>query len=669
MDSASRQTNDDILSVESEAAQLRGEVRRWLWLLLSGTVLLVPLARIVYSSAWSDGVRIWIGFLLATPVYLLIGWPLLSSGLRRFQSRAHRGDLLLAAGVTVAYAAGLWQFSQFVRQSVEAPGAGPTVRGELFVDAMLMLTFIALGKYLQAVALERTIAPLRELIELPPENALCVREGRQMMIPAHQIEMGETILIRPGQRVPLDARVLSGSSQVDQSWLTGDARPVEIGPDAELFAGTLNGAGPLIARVTHTARRCAPQRVVAMLRRAAVKTSSMEQLTDRLATWLVPLVTLVTAAAFGWTLHDSGFHDALLVSSAVLLSASAGAVALCATTAVTVGSGRGALQGVFFAGGAATETATFLTTIALDKKTAITPGLPAVVELVTHAGVRPEELLATAAVAAQFGDDPLSACIVSEARHRGLRIPGARSHNRTPDQGVSARTLLGETVIGVDTWLVTLGVAITPLTGKLAAIKAAGHVAWAVAVGRRLFGAVATADVVAPYSRQAVGQLRALGLRVVLLSEDSLTVTAVAAREVTFDQVISDVAPDRKAEVVAQLRSSGARIALVSSSDEDAATFATADLSVALHVAGKVTPNHADIVLPGDLRSVAQAIILSRQISRTIRWNLALALGFNALLIPLAALGLPGVLAAASSAVAGVAVVTNSLWLSRRRLD
>lgn len=670
MDASPHNSRYDTLSVEIEAAALRAEVRQWLWRLLLGTVLLVPLAWIVNSSAWPIGVASWLGLLLATPVYVAIGWPLLRAGLSSFRHPSHRGDLLLATGVTLAYAVGLWQFSQFMRQVAEGKDMpGVATHGTLFVDATLMLTFIALGKYLQAAALERTTAPLRELLELPPENAICVREGQQVLVATQDVSVGETILIRPGQRVSLDARVLSGTSQIDQAWLTGEPRAVDCGPDSEIFAGTLNGAGSLIARVVHGPRDSTPQRVIAATCRPEAKKSDIERRTEQLANsllFMVPIAAVITCGA--WLLWGNR-HDALQATIAVLISASVSSLALSAKSALQAGCAQGARQGVLISSGAAAENATLLTTIALDKAASITPGLPAVVELIPYDGVRRDELLATAAGAAQFGDDPLSVCIHAEALRRGLRIPGTRSHNIAPGQGISARTLTGETMLGLDTWLATMQVDVSPLAGRISAIRAAGQSAYGVSVGTRLFGAVAAADVVAPYSRQAVGQLRAMGLRVVLLSADSPAITAAAAREVTFDQVIAGISPDRKPAIINQLRTPGAQVAMVDAGIGDEASLAAADLGIALDVQGNLTIDAADILLPGDLRGVGRAILLSRAIFGTIRTNLGFAVVYNALLIPLAAAGLPGVIAAAATTIASVAVVANSLLLLRKRID
>jgi P-type E1-E2 ATPase len=592
--------------------------------------------------------------------------------LRRRSHPEHRGDLLLAVGVTVAYAAGLWQFSQHVRHAAGGEHIGPVEHGSAQVDVMLMLTFIALGKYLQLVALERTTAPLVSLLELPPEATLCVREGQQVVVSTQAVAAGETILVRPGQRVPLDARILSGSSQIVQSWLTGDARPVDCGPDAEIFAGTLNVSHPLIARVVHPARQSLPQRVADALQSAAGPPSRSEMAADRLANWLLPLAALAAAGAGSISAIHYGWFEGLAVGAAVYLSASASALALAGATAMRVGCGHGALHGVLILGGAAAETAAAAVTAVLDKKAAITPGLPAVAQLVTAPGVRPDELLATAAAAAQFGDDPSSSSIVAEAKRRKLRIPVARNQSdRTePYQGIVARTLTGETIVGDIAWVATAGVDVQSLAARLAAIRAAGQSAVVVAVGTRLFGAIALAETVAPYCRQAVGQIRALGLRVALLSSEPVAVTAAAGREVRFDQVLAEIPSGQEGAAVRQLCNTSDCVAYVGAAQGHEAAMQGADLGVALGTAGTVNVAGANVVLPGDLRGVGRAILLSRAMTRTARVNLAIALAYNALAIPLFALfHWPGMLAAAASAAAGVIVVVNSLLLVRQRID
>jgi len=519
------------------------------------------------------------------------------------------------------------------------------------------------------VALERIAFPRRELSELTPEQTVCVRHGQQQMVPTVDVGVGETILIHPGRRVPLNARVLSGVSQIDQAWLTGDPRPVDCGPDTEIVAGTLNGGGPLIARVTAALSDSAPAQIAAVLRPGRAERSDLERRIARFSNGLTLFILLTSLVAAGVWLQRSGRHEAAQAATAVLLAASISSLAHSAVTAVQAGSGRGALQGVLLTGGAAAEGTAALTTIVVDKR-AVCPGPPKVVDLVPHGGVREEELLATAAIAAQYSDDPRFACIQAEAGDRGLRIPTPRSQAVAQPEGLAARTLLGETRLGRDSWFAALGVDASPLDAALAKMRAAGHTAWVVAVGARLFGAVAVSDVVAPYSRQAVGQLRALGLRVVLLSDAAPAITAGIAREVTFDEVLPGVSPDRIPQTLAPLRTPGSQIAWVGPGAGQSEALAAADVGMALNVGGQVNVPGADVILPSDLRGVGRAILLSRAIVGTIRTNLGFALAYNALLIPLAAINLlPPVLAAAATTVAGTAVIANSLLLLRRRVD
>jgi len=662
--------DDGALSIEDELRTLRREVRHWLWRLLLGTVLLIPLAWIVFVSAWPDRMVLWVGLLLVTPIFLAIGWPLLQGALRAPREPLARADLLLALAVMLAYGAGIWHLLQFLRQageSIDASTAG--IYGTPFVDAALILTFLALGKYLYAVAVERFGSPLRELSELTPDQTVCVREGQQAVVPTSEVTVGETILIHPGRRVPLNARVLSGVSQLDQVWLTGDPRPIDCAPGAEIVAGTLNDRGTLIASVTAARSDSAPHQIAELLRRGRTVRSDMQRRIRWLAQALIAIVLLTAIAAAGLWLLSGRRHDALQAATAVLLAASVSALALTAATAVQAGCSRGALQGVLFTGGAAAEDASALTTVVVDKS-AICPGPPRVVELIPHDGVHAEELLVTAATAAQYAEDPRFSCIHAEANRRGLRVPAARGHAAVDREGLAARTLLGETRLGRDAWFDALGVDASPLGGTLAAMRAAGYTGWVVSVGARLFGTVAVADVVAPYSRQAVGQLRAMGLRVVLLSGESPAITAGIAREVTFDEVLADVATDRKPLTLAQMRKPGAQIAWVGTGAEDNASLAAADLGVALNVGGQIQVPAADVILPGDLRGVGRAILLSRAMVGTIRTNLGFVLAYNAILIPLAAIGLvPPVLAAAATTVCTTAVIANSLLLLRRRID
>ncbi|MCL4194968.1 MAG: heavy metal translocating P-type ATPase, partial [Thermoguttaceae bacterium] len=579
-------------------------------------------------------------------------------------------------GTGVAYAAGL------VGLIEAATGAGIHVgrMGAMyFADAGLILTFITLGKYLEVRAKGRASSAIRKLLDLSPPEATVVREHETRQVPIAAVVVGETILIRPGEKVPLDARVTSGTSSVDESWLSGESMPVDKQTGDGVFAGTINGQGSLTAVVLKPAGESALAQVIELVRRAQESKTEIGRLADRVVAWFVPAVLAVALIALiAWGFGAGDWGHALSSVVAVLVVACPCALGLATPAAVIVGSGRGAENGILIKEARALEIAGQLTTVVLDKTGTVTLGKPVVTAIEPAEGITAAELLAEAAAAGRLSQHPLSAAVVAEAERRELRIPTAEDLEVVPGMGIRVRRDGRAVLIGNERLLGEAGFDVASWQAAINALRVRGQTPSLVAEDGRVLGLISVADAIAPHSREAIDRLKAMRLEVLLLSGDHHVAVEAVAAEVGIDQVRAEVRPDEKQTVIEELKRSGNVVAMVGDGINDAPALAAADLGVAIGSGSDVAIETADIVLvQQDLRAVVRAIVLSRATLRTIRQNLGWAFGYNILLIPLAAgvlvpwfgIQLPPAAAAAAMALSSVSVVTNSLLLRRRKLD
>jgi Cu+-exporting ATPase len=498
-------------------------------------------------------------------------------------------------------------------------------------------------------------------------------------VPPADVEPGETLVVRPGDRIPLDAHILTGASHVDQSWLTGESVPVVKSAGDQILAGTMNGEGSLTAEVLCRAGKTALAQVIDLVRRTQESKAQVERMADRVVARFVPFV-LATALGtlLAWGLGAGNWSRAVECAVAVLIVACPCALGLATPTAVIVASGRGAVMGILIKEAVALEMAGKITTVLLDKTGTITTGRPAVAVIEAASGSSTPELMAAAAGAERLSGHPFAEPIVRRAAELGATPWPAESLSVVPGAGLRARSAGGEIVVGNERLMREAGIDVGPHDAIIDRLRQAGqsviHVAWQ----GRFLGTISLSDQVAAESREAVLCLRGLGLEVVMLTGDHRLAALAVAGQVGIEIVRAEVLPAEKEAAVREWRGAGRAVAMVGDGINDAPALAAADLGIAIGAGAQVAVEAADVVLVRrDLRDVARAILLSRAARRIIMQNLVWAFVYNLLLIPLAAgvlvpafgVHLPAAAAAAAMAFSSISVVLNSLRLSRLRLD
>ena len=596
----------------------------------------------------------WVSLVLATPVVFWSGAQFHRAALLNARHGAATMDTLVSLGTLAA-----WTWSTTVLLTGSAADT-------YFEAAAVITALILLGRYFETRAKRRSGAAIRALLELGAKEARVLRDGEEISVPVEQLVVGDLFVIRPGEKVATDGVVVDGTSAIDQSMLTGEPVPVEVGPGAEVAGATINTSGRLVVRATKVGADTALAQIARLVEQAQAGKASVQRLVDRISAIFVPVVILVALATLGgWLLSGASASTAFTAAVAVLIIACPCAMGLATPTALMVGTGRGAQLGILIKGPEVLEQTRRISTIVLDKTGTITEGrMRLVAALPIEAGR--DELLRLAGAAESASEHPLARAIAAAADER----PAVTEFHNHAGRGIEARVEGHAVLVGRTSFLAdrTIGFPDEARAWQTQA-EAAGQTVVAVAWDGALHGLLTLADTPKPSSEQAVAELKQLGLTPVLLTGDNERAARSIAQEVGIEEVRAEVLPDGKAAEVERLQREGETVAMVGDGVNDAPALATADLGLAIGTGTDVAIEASDLTLvSGDLRAAADAIRLARRTLATIKGNLFWAFAYNVAAIPLAVAGLLNpMIAAAAMAASSIFVVSNSLRLRRFR--
>jgi Cu+-exporting ATPase len=656
---------------DEEAAERRREIRDLARRVAVGAILTAP---VLLATMGADLLglpvpevlmRPWVQLVLITPVFLYTGRPIHAVGWRTLLHRTAEMNTLIAVGTTAAYA-----YSVLV---TAAPRAFPPAEREVYFEAVgVILTLILLGRLLEARAKAGTGEAIRRLLGLRPRTARVVRDGVEREVPVEDVRVGDEIVVRPGERLPVDGEIVEGRSTLDESMVTGESIPVDRGPGDRVVGGTVNQTGSFRYRATAVGEETLLAQIVRMVREAQASKAPIERLADRVAGVFVPVVLLIAIGTFVvWFVvpPPPALTLALVRAVSVLIIACPCALGLATPLSIMVGTGRGAEHGVLIRSAEALEAARAVRTVVLDKTGTVTTGRPVLTDVVPMGELPEPELLRQVASAERVSEHPLAAAIVEGARGRGARLADPADFRSTTGMGVRAVVEGRTVVVGRRAMLEEEGVDVGPLDGPAARLEHEGRTAILAAVDGRPAGVLAVADEPRPEAAAVVAALRRRGLEVVLITGDNRrTAQAVAAR-VGITRALAEVLPQDKAREIRRLRAEGRSVAMVGDGINDAPALAEADVGIAIGSGTDVAIEAADVTLmSSDLRGVVTAVDLSRATMRNVEQNLFFAFVYNVLgipvaagaLVPLLGLALDPMIAAAAMALSSLSVVTNA---------
>ena len=626
---------------------------------------------------------------VATPVLFWAGAPFYRSGLGALRHGSANMHTLIALGTGTAYGYSV----AVVLLEAFAPSVllNAGIDGKIFFEtSSVIIALVLFGRYLEARARGQTSEAIRRLMELRPATATVLREHGEIVLPVEQVVVGDILLVRPGEYIPVDGQVTDGYSSVNEAMLTGESMPVEKSPGDTLYGATLNQQGVLYYQATRVGEDTALAQIIRLVQDAQASRAPIQRLADQVSAVFVPVVVAVAVASFLLWLFIGpapALTFAILVFVAVLIIACPCALGLATPTAIIVSVGKGAEQGVLVKQAAALETSHRVDTVVLDKTGTLTTGKPVVTGIASR-GVDEDELLVMAASVERGSEHPLAEAIVGEAQNRGLALHPMSGFQNIPGKGIEAQ-VNGETVqMGNRLLMHEKGIVLDGLTALADSMAQQGMTTVFLASGNEAMGVIAVADTLKPEAMEEVARLKEMGLSVVMLTGDNAATAYTIARQLDIDRVEAEVLPQDKAEVVRSLQREGRVVAMVGDGINDSPALAQADVGMAMGGGADIAAESADITLiRGDIGSIATALELSRETIRTIKQNLFWAFFYNILLIPVAAGalypvfqavgGVPGslefffgqqgflnpVLAALAMAFSSVTVITNSLRL------
>jgi Cu+-exporting ATPase len=674
---------DEVLEGEdAELAARKAEIKDQTLKFAVGVLFALPLFLLSMgrdfnlTGTWSHQPWInWLFFAMATPVQFYTGWDYYVGGIKSLKNKSANMDVLVAMGSSVAY---------FYSLAVLLfPFLGEHV---YFETSAVIITLIKLGKMLEARTKGKTGGAIRKLIGLQPKTATVLENGIENDIPLTRVKKDDIVIVRPGERIPVDGIILEGESAVDESMLSGESLPVDKRANDTVVGGTINGEGLLKFKATRVGKETALAQIIKLVQEAQGSKAPIQALADRVAAIFVPSVIAIAFMTFAlWWGITGEFVPSMIRLVAVLVIACPCALGLATPTAIMAGTGKGAEKGVLFKNSEALENATKLDTIVLDKTGTITIGKPAVVDIIPFDPdiTTKDQLLKLAASVEKGSEHPLGKAIVNEAKTKGLELWEPENFKASGGFGVEAQ-IDGDFVrMGKPQWFHELGVDIDIAKDKISYLQSEGKTVMVLARGNNLSGLISVSDTLKPESKRAIEQLHSQNLKVVMLTGDNLQTAQTIASQVNIDDIFAEVHPEEKSSKIKELQEKGEKTGMVGDGINDAPALAQADVGLAIGTGTDVAIEAADVILSsGSLTGVSRAIRLSRATMKTVRQNLFWAFCYNILLIPVAAgilqpfeffpvflRQLHPILAALAMALSSISVVTNSLLLYKAEIE
>lgn len=602
---------------------------------------------------------------LATPVQFIIGWIFYKGAWSALKNKTTSMDTLIALGTSVAYFYSIYNIL-----------LNPTA-GQYFETSAILITFVMAGKYLEAIAKGKTSDAISKLLDLSPKMATIIVDGVEKKIPVDQVKEGDLVIVKPGERIPVDGVITQGSTSIDESMLTGESLPTEKNKGDEVFSGTVNKHGSFQFKVTKTGANTMLAQIVKLIEEAQGEKAPIQRFADRISGYFVPTVIIIAFIAFLiWRfLLGEATSFALTAAVSVLVIACPCALGLATPTAIMVGTGLGAKNGILIKGGEALETAHNVKHVLFDKTGTITNGEPIVTDVIAFHGTTEKQILHIAASVERHSEHPLAEAIVNEAKKRKIPLREATHFTEVPGHGVEAKIEGRRFLLGNEKLIRKHDVEIGKT--RLHDLEAEGKTVMLLSCEKKLWGLIAVADTIKESSKEAVHDLRKTGIEVYLMTGDNERTGKAIAKQAGITHVFAEVLPDQKASNVKRLQETGRKVAMVGDGINDSPALAQADIGIAMGSGTDVAMETGNIVLMrNDPRDVAKAFHLSKLTMGKIRQNMFWALFYNFLGIPIAAgilypwTGwlLSPILAGGAMAFSSVSVVTNSLLLKTKKL-
>lgn len=607
----------------------------------------------------------WFQLALATPVQFIVGAQFYKGAYTSLKNKSANMDVLVALGTSAAYFYSLYL-------SFEWMNAGSVGEPELYFEASaVIITLIVLGKLFELRAKGKTSQAIQKLLDLQAKTARVVRDGVEQEIPIEEVIVGDTIIVRPGEKIPVDGEIIEGQSAVDESMLTGESIPIDKVPGDLVIGATINKNGSLHLKASNVGKDTALAQIVKVVEDAQGSKADIQRLADKISGVFVPIVIVIAAATFFiwyFVVTSGDFRSSLIPMISILVIACPCALGLATPTSIMAGSGRAAEMGLLYKGGEYLETTQSIDTVVLDKTGTVTKGEPTLTDIVVADGFEEKHVLQLAASAENQSEHPLARAIVRGVEEKNIALLEVESFEALPGYGIRAVIQEKEIFAGTRKLMREQKISILDETEEIMEkLEQDGKTAMLIAIDGQIAGVIAVADTVKETSKKAIARMHKLGLEVIMLTGDNERTADAIAKQVQIDHVIAEVLPDQKSDEIKKLQAEGKKVAMVGDGINDAPALVMADVGMAVGTGTDIAIEAADITLMrGDLNSVADAVIMSQKTMRNIKQNLFFAFIYNTIGIPIAAMGLLAPwIAGAAMAFSSVSVVLNALRLQR----